>query len=728
MNWNLCLVCQKQTDEPTKCPVNSLKKEHASEAYEAFLGHLRAFRDIDSIPVDVNLGSHENAESLRKHYACWHKSCHSKFNNRELERARKRANSSSEPIKSREKDVRTKRHKPNQERCIFCNEEHNLHQFSTFEVDKNVRAMAEALQHQSLLARIQGGDLIAIEAKYHLPCLTRLRNQYRLHQGRKQDLHDTKEMVNESRAYVELTSYINKSVEGGTLMFKLADLHHIYTERLQDLNIEKQINKTRLKVKLLQSFPEAQDQFDGRNTVLVFQDGMRGMLREALKDRDFDEDAKVLAKAAQIVREDIFKHEGFQFKGSFPEGCQEDSVPPTLKHLIAMILNGSNITNQSRQESQACLTISQALFFNSKKRSSTTDAYTRHSLLRETPLQVYTGLKLHTLTRSKTMLQFLHQMGLSISYDRVMAIEDSLASAACKQYEEEGVVCPSALSKGLFTVAALDNLDHNPSSTTAQSSFHGTGISLFQFPTAEDAGEPRHITRHLQTETNTQQHLPDFYTSVPAVALNKNNVAVPECGEIEQHQNTLPQALAEEDLWTEAVMDLLEKEELSKDDAISWAAYHASTQEPLPDPPAVGAMLPLFHEKSATPSMIKHGMEVSKQAITFLNPGQVPVITCDQPLFALAKYVQWCWPQTHGEEGYVVMLGGLHIEMALWNVMGDLLECTGWTTALVDAGVASFGVVDSFLRVSHLMRTRYASFIICIHICYVVLSEVHVTM
>ena len=34
------------------------------------------------------------------------------------------------------------------------------------------------------------------------------------------------------------------------------------------------------------------------------------------------------------------------------------------------------------------------------------------------------------------------------------------------------------------------------------------------------------------------------------------------------------------------------------------------------------------------------------------------------------------------------MLGGLHIEMALWNV-GGLLESSGWETALNEAVVAS---------------------------------------
>ena len=34
------------------------------------------------------------------------------------------------------------------------------------------------------------------------------------------------------------------------------------------------------------------------------------------------------------------------------------------------------------------------------------------------------------------------------------------------------------LRRGLFTAGALDNLDHNSSSTTAKDSFHGTGISF----------------------------------------------------------------------------------------------------------------------------------------------------------------------------------------------------------------------------------------------------------
>ena len=55
----------------------------------------------------------------------------------------------------------------------------------------------------------------------------------------------------------------------------------------------------------------------------------------------------------------------------------------------------------------------------------------------------------------------------------------------------EGLIYPSVLRKGLFTKAAVDNSDHNPSSTTSKSSLYGTGISIFQHPSGNDSGIER---------------------------------------------------------------------------------------------------------------------------------------------------------------------------------------------------------------------------------------------
>ena len=38
--------------------------------------------------------------------------------------------------------------------------------------------------------------------------------------------------------------------------------------------------------------------------------------------------------------------------------------------------------------------------------------------------------------------------------------------------------------------------------------------------------------------------------------------------------------------------------------------------------------------------MIRHAIDVVSQAVRFLNPEQVPVLTCDQPLYAITKKIQ----------------------------------------------------------------------------------------
>ena len=99
-------------------------------------------------------------------------------------------------------------------------------------------------------------------------------------------------------------------------------------------------------------------------------------------------------------------------------------------------------------------------------------------------------------------------------------VQQSEAPAYCLVYGQFQIcstVCH--LRKGIFVAGALDNIDHNPSSTTAQSSFHGTGISIIQFPTKDNIGicrEPLALGREV---TMKEALLTQSYTTVPAVAL-----------------------------------------------------------------------------------------------------------------------------------------------------------------------------------------------------------------
>ena len=328
------------------------------------------------------------------------------------------------------------------QKCLFCDEGDKvgvLHSFTTIEADRNLRQIVNDLQDLEPLAKISGGDLIAIEAKYHMKCLSNLRNKHRSFQRKsKSDQFleaEEEERFNEARAFVELLEYIEDSVENGTLFFTLPERHSLFENRLSDLGYPKSVNRSRLKSKILDHFQEAHEHDDGKQTVLIFRNGLKNIVKEALQERDFSDDTAVLAKAAKIVRRDIFSHEGFSFSGIFPLGCQKSSVPASLKSLISMIMNGLNVKDQQNKESQACLTVCQTVLFNAKKRSSSS---LRHSSLRQPPLPIYISLNVHSLTRCKKLITELYQLGLSVSYDRLIEIEDWLATAVAKRFEEDG--------------------------------------------------------------------------------------------------------------------------------------------------------------------------------------------------------------------------------------------------------------------------------------------------
>ncbi|CAB3989008.1 Hypothetical predicted protein [Paramuricea clavata] len=53
-------------------------------------------------------------------------------------------------------------------------------------------------------------------------------------------------------------------------------------------------------------------------------------------------------------------------------------------------------------------------------------------------------------------------------------------------------------------------------------------------------------------------------------------------------------------------------------------------------------------------------------------------MAADQPLYTLAKQLQWEWPEQYGEDKFVIMFGGLHIELAALRSIGTILQDSGW--------------------------------------------------
>ena len=142
----------------------------------------------------------------------------------------------------------------------------------------------------------------------------------------------------------------------------------------------------------------------------------------------------------------------------------------------------------------------------------------RDSKERKPPIRLFLGMSVYAKTQKEVLVELHHDHGLSVSYDRVLEISAPLVDAAVSRFQEEGVVCPPILRKSLFTTAATNNIDHNLTATMATTSFHGTSISLFQYPTSDSKGkklEPIQIRDHCVKKV---PDLLDSYTKVRPAA------------------------------------------------------------------------------------------------------------------------------------------------------------------------------------------------------------------
>ena len=147
--------------------------------------------------------------------------------------------------------------------------------------------------------------------------------------------------------------------------------------------------------------------------------------------------------------------------------------------------------------------------------------------------------------------------------------------------------------------------------------------------------------------------------------------------------NRLTTDLSNEDGWLKHVKDVLHNngQDQIQQSFIAWAAFHVSRTAAVTNlQPDISCLLPLFQEEAKSVTMILHATNTVKSSVEFLNPGQTPVIACNQPLYAIAKKIQWQWPGTQRENNFVVVLGGLHTEMTAWRTLGDFLGGSGWTS------------------------------------------------
>ena len=301
-------------------------------------------------------------------------------------------------------------------------------------------------------------------------------------------------------------------------------------------------------------------------------------------------------------------------------------------------------------------------------------------------MPTYAGMMLHAHTRKRELVDMLSHLGMSISYTRVIELSAQMGNSACQQFHREQVVCSPK-----DTQQCLHNVNHRQYRLQCQFNDSERVLPWYSYlppPAPSFTGEG--VNRSIAID-------------VPPVTTNMKNISAPATSVdsvVYLTRDNFKEQTEEEYMWLEHARRVIEGN--------TWSAFNASLQPQLARAISPTAQLPLFLDSAHTVAMIRHSMDVVKNIVEHVNPGQPPVVTLDQPLFALAKQIQWKWPETYGEDKLVVMFGGLHIEMAALKTLGDWLRGSAWVQALVQTEIATPGTADSFLRAAHGTRTRRA--------------------
>lgn len=166
-----------------------------------------------------------------------------------------------------------------------------------------------------------------------------------------------------------------------------------------------------------------------------------------------------------------------------------------------------------------------------------------------------------------------------------------LACPCLQKKQKEAMICSMGMGSAYHMTelsAAVDNTDHNPSATTAQTSFHGPSLSIFQNPSPENAGEERAVLKlNSDMKMKTAPELPEAYTNVRPAYITKNPNPPPVVCHSFPAPHSIQSHLKDEYCWLEEMADAV---------CITWSSHHATQKRSKPFDVSISALMPLMRD------------------------------------------------------------------------------------------------------------------------------------
>ncbi len=237
-DWRKCCLCQTDTKEELKSPPT--RYECSSDGYSMIAENIPQFQAINLLPIRLDPSRLDDGggieDTLRRNSAKYHQNCRQMFSNCKLERATKRAAGIQNDPVGHSKMQRTSIEVQQRFFCEKMEPTSELRQAMTMQLNQRLNECAPNLNDGKLLALLSGGDVVALELKYHYSCLTALYHRERAHIAaeNKEKLQSSQEKETFPLVFSELLTYVIETEKNSDepAVFRLAELVSLYRESI----------------------------------------------------------------------------------------------------------------------------------------------------------------------------------------------------------------------------------------------------------------------------------------------------------------------------------------------------------------------------------------------------------------------------------------------------------------------------------------------------------------
>ena len=315
------------------------------------------------------------------------------------------------------------------------------------------------------------------------------------------------------------------------------------------------------------------------------------------------------------------------------------------------------------------------------------------------------GLYLHKETRNKKVINFLSDLGRSISNKRVLKIENSLANAIVEKITTNGgVFVSSNLELGKKLHFAIDNIDFKNDTADGKSEFHGTTLVVFRSKPIQQ----RNLIK-LSSCTSLKHTPPVPKETFPKP--NPLNESFPTYGPEECSLVDLSGYCNLDRLWSFC--------QVAKDKDVcplpTWSAFN-SLITPVPN-------INICHLYAGIPtdfSNLYHSLKLAQGINVAVSGGGKTIVTLDLQLYSK------CMQMRENEEikkNFIFRLGEIHIVFAFLKVIGKYIQGSSIDQVLIEAGIYGMTTLGQILEGEHMKRAIEAHMVIYLSLWKIYLEQ-----